>query len=384
MKILLSLSYYRPYTSGLTIYVERLARSLSTLGCEVCILTMKHEESLAPEEIINGIRVVRANPLLKISKGIISPHFFTLGNRLLKKYEILHVHLPQFEAGLLTLQARLKSVPVVISYHCDLNLPPSLFYRIVNSGIHIMNHCAGILASSVVTYTEDYGSHSPFLRAYKKKLAVIAPPVELPEVTEAHIAEFRKKIISGADGPILGMATRLATEKGVEILLQALPRILERFPNAKVAFAGQYQGVLGEEKYAKKLLPQIETYERSNNWQFLGNLSPMQMACFYPCLDILVVPSLNATESFGLVQVEAMFNKVPAVASNLPGVRQPVTMTGMGAISEIGDVEDFTKKVTTVLENRREYQTAKDGILEMFAPTKNAEQYIELYRNITA
>ena len=61
------------------------------------------------------------------------------------------------------------------------------------------------------------------------------------------------------------------------------------------------------------------------------------MAAFYPNLDILTIPSLNSTESFGLVQIEAMMNGVPVISSNLPGVRQPVLRHKMGRVIPIGD-----------------------------------------------
>ena len=70
-------------------------------------------------------------------------------------------------------------------------------------------------------------------------------------------------------------------------------------------------------------MPLIKHYEQTGNWKFLGNLDLTQMAAYYPNLDVLVVPSLNSTEAFGLVQIEAMLNGTPCVASALPGVRQP-------------------------------------------------------------
>ena len=85
------------------------------------------------------------------------------------------------------------------------------------------------------------------------------------------------------------MAARFAAEKGVEILLDALPAVLEKFPQAQVLFAGQYQNVLGEQAYADRLLPRIREYEAAGHWKFLGVLGPVQIAAFYPNLDALDV-----------------------------------------------------------------------------------------------
>ncbi len=93
------------------------------------------------------------------------------------------------------------------------------------------------------------------------------------------------------------MVTRLAAEKGVEVLLEALPRVLAAYPNARVMFAGTYQNVLGEEAYALRLAPLLEQHR--DHWTFLGNLSQRELAAFYPNLSALVVPSLNSTEARG-------------------------------------------------------------------------------------
>ena len=63
------------------------------------------------------------------------------------------------------------------------------------------------------------------------------------------------------------------------------------------------------------------------------------------------MPSLNSTEAFGLVQIEAMMNGVPSVPSALPGVRQPVSMHGMGEVSKIGNSDSLANAILKVLDN---------------------------------
>src|ERR1051325_2016615 len=74
------------------------------------------------------------------------------------------------------------------------------------------------------------------------------------------------------------------------------------------------------------------------------------MPAFFANCDALVVPSLNSTESFGLVQVEAMLCGTPVVASDLPGVRQPIRMTGMGEIVPPRDSARLASALIQVLE----------------------------------
>ena len=122
----------------------------------------------------------------------------------------------------------------------------------------------------------------------------------------------------------------------------------------------------------------------AGHWHFLGVLPPAEMAAFYPNLDLLVVPSLNAPRSFGLVQIEAMMNGVPVVASNLPGVRQPATITGMGAIAEIGDADDLAVKILDVLDHRDRFAGDPEAVARRFTPDACAASYEELFESLLA
>ncbi|MEE8392319.1 MAG: glycosyltransferase family 4 protein, partial [Anaerolineae bacterium] len=324
MRVLVVLTYYRPHTSGLTIYAERMARGLAARGHQVTVLTSRFDRSCPVEVMENGVRIVRAPVLFRVSKGVIMPTFGLLATKLVREHDVISLHLPQFDAAGVAARGRLMGKPSALTYHCDLKLPPGLFNLAVNQVVHGMNRLAGLLADRVIAYTQDFADHSPFLRTFRNKIEVIPPPVEMPEVGPGPVADFAKMHNLNGKGPVIGMATRLASEKGVEVLLNALPRVLEVYPTARVLFAGQYQDVMGEESYARQLEPSFRQHE--DRWSFVGLLNPSQMAAFYPNLDVIVVPSLNSTESFGLVQVEAMLCGVPSIASDLPGVRQPVLL----------------------------------------------------------
>lgn len=382
MRVLIVLTYYRPHTSGLTIYAERLARGLAQRGHAVTILTSRYQRSLPAEEQLDGVRVVRAPVLFRVSKGVIMPTFGLLAWKLVRETDVLSLHLPQFDAAGVALRGRLLKKPTVLTYHCDLLLPHGGFNRVVNGIINGMNHLAGSFTHRVAAYTEDFAQHSPYLQRYSDKIVVIPPPIELPEMTASGVAAFAKMHNPQQQRPVIGMAARLATEKGVEVLLEAFPRILERYPRARILFAGQYRDVLAEEAYAQRLMPRIQRYERLEQWKFLGILEPLQMAAFYPNLDVLVVPSLNSTESFGLVQVEAMLCGVPCVASDLPGVRQPVAQTGMGEIAPIGDPAGLADALLKVLDHRDHYLRPREEIVERFSTERTVTEYEQLFEQM--
>ena len=382
MRVLIVLTYYRPHTSGLTIYAERLAKGLARHGHEVTILTSHYSRDLPRFETRDGVHIVRVPVLLRISKGVIMPTFGFLAWKMVSQADVISLHLPQFDAAGVALRGRLLKKPTVLTYHCDLQLSPGWFNWIVNCVVNVMNTLAGKFAHRVVAYTQDFADHSPFLSRFADKLHVITPPVELPPMTASGIAAFAKMHNPQRAQPVIGMAARMAAEKGVEVLLNAFPLILERYPDARILFAGQYQNVLAEEAYARKLGPLIRRYEDMDKWKFLDVLDPIQMAAFYPNLDLLVVPSLNSTESFGLVQVEAMLCGVPCVASDLPGVRQPIQQTSMGEIAPIGDADGLAEAMLQVLEHRDAYIRPHEEIAERFSSERTVAEYETLFKQV--
>src|SRR5574341_2158513 len=180
MRILTVLTYYRPHTSGLTIYAEPLARGLVRRGHQVTVMTTQYDRSLPREEWMDGVRVHRVPIALRLSKGVIAPTFGLVATRLVLEHDVVQMHLPQFDAPGVAFRGRLFGRPAVLTYHCDLRLPPGLFNRFVNFVVQWQNNMAGILSNQVVTYTRDYAEHSAYLSRYNFKLRTILPPVELP------------------------------------------------------------------------------------------------------------------------------------------------------------------------------------------------------------
>jgi len=381
MKILTVLTYYRPHTSGLTIYAERLARAFVKRGHQVTVMTTQYEPSLPREETMHGVKIVRVPVAARISKGVIAPTFGFVATKLVATHDVVQMHLPQFDAPGVALRGRLLRKPAVLTYHCDLLLPPGFFNRFVNAVVDFQNNMAGMLSNHIVTYTQDYADNSPYLSRYASKLTPILPPVELPAPLPGAVQAFADEHHIKARHPVIGMAARFAAEKGVEVLLDALPSILKKYPKEQVLFAGTYQNVMGEQAYSDRLMPRIREYEVAGHWTFLSNLDPIEMAAFYPNLDVLTVPSLNSTEAFGLVQIEAMMNGVPCVPSALPGVRQPVMMHGMGRVARIGDPADLAEAILEVLDEPGRFRGDIESIRQAYNPDSIAAEYEKLFKD---
>ena len=380
MNILVCLTYYRPHYSGLTIYAERLARALAKSGHQVTVLTSRYDRNLPAQIEQDGVKVMRLNVAWRVSKGVIMPSMPFQAFQLAKKADVVHLHVPQLDASYIAVLSRLIGKPVVLTYHCDLMLPKGLVHKIANQVSHLANHVSALAANVIVTNTRDYAEHSPFLRHYLNKVQVIQPPTELPPVSEADIEQLRMKVGIQNDEQVIVMAARLATEKGVEFLVQAMPEVLERHPKARVLFVGQHENVFGEEAYALKLTPLIERLGKA--WSFLGVLPSKELAAVFHLANVLVLPSINSTESYGMVQVEAMTCGTPVVATDLPGVRQPVAMTGMGLVVPPQDAKALAHAINTILDDPVRFSGDAAAVAERFSSKTIAQQYVAIYKKL--
>jgi glycosyltransferase involved in cell wall biosynthesis len=373
MRILIALTYYRPHYSGLTIHAEREARALAARGHTVTVLTSRFNPSLPAREHIDSVEIIRPRVLLHISKGVIMPAMPYWAWKLVRKADVVHLHLPQLDAAPIALISRLMGKPVVVTYHCDLLLPHGFIHFLANQASDLANNLTGLSANLMVHNTRDYAETSPYLTKYLDKVRPIFPPVMVAPAKDGDVDAFRLKNGIQPGQQVIGMAARLASEKGAEYLAEALPLVLEKHPQARVLFVGQYQNVFGEEQYAARLAPMIE--KLGGHWKFLGILPDQEFAAFLRACDVTVLPSLNSTESYGLVQVESMTCGTPVVASDLPGVRVPVQMSGMGILVPPANAQALAQALITILDNPLGYRKNPGAIVQLSTPEAVAAAY---------
>jgi glycosyltransferase involved in cell wall biosynthesis len=382
MRILIALTYYRPHYSGLTIYTERLARALVARGHEVTVLTSQFQKDLPREEIVDGVKVIRLPVAFHISKGVIMPSMPFRAWKEIRKADIVNLHLPQLDAAPIAINARILGKPVLLTYHCDLLLPSGFINRLANIASDIANHIASSSAAKIVTNTMDYAYNSGFLGRYIDKVQEIPPPASLLPVSDELVAAFRKKHGISPDDKVIGMVGRLASEKGAEYLAKALPLIREKYPEARVIHVGQYQDVMGEEAYAEKLAPMLD--EMGDRWKFLGLITDEDLTAFFKICDVVATPSTNSTESFGIVQVESMICGTPTVVSDMPGMRRPVQITGMGRTFGVRDIKDLASAILEIFDSPDKFQGDIPWITERFSPETIAKEYEKVLKEIVA
>jgi glycosyltransferase involved in cell wall biosynthesis len=159
----------------------------------------------------------------------------------------------------------------------------------------------------------------------------------------------------------IGYIGRLTEEKGVHLLLQALPKLMCQ---AKLL-------IVGEGPQKGRLQSLAGSLGLSDRVEFEPQIPYASMPQFINRLDALVLPSVETTlwkELFGRVLIEAMACEVPVVASDSGGI--PEVLGATGILFRTGSVADLSETLNRVVSDRqRRLDSGRMGrrrVLEMF------------------
>ena len=368
-RLLMALSYYHPYVSGLSEYARIVARGL-TRSFEVTVLTGRHDPALAVAETIDGVRVERAAPWLFLHKGYLSFDLFRRFARLVRETDLVNLHLPMLEAGALASMVPSRT-PLVVTYQCDLAATGHLVDRMAVAAVRASARMAMRRADRIVVLSRDYASGSRVLAGFEATTQPIFPPAKeppggyLPNLRDASTRPRR-----------VGFLGRFVREKGIETILDALPLVAARIPDVRFVLAGERIHVAGGSMF-DELRMKIERCRP--NLEMPGSLPEESLAGFYASLDVLILPSQNAYEAFGMVQVEAMYAGVPVVASDLRGVRVPVNATGSGELCIAGDAASLAQAILRVFDRDWDRVAIRDRAAALFGTERTLADYEALF-----
>lgn len=378
LSILMVLDYYLPYVSGLSVTVERLAEGLAGRGHSVSVLTHRHDPALATEEMRGPVRVVRAPVLARVGKAQVSPAIVFAARREIPRADVLHLHAPLVPAVPLAFLGRRAGKPIVTNFHCDLRLPPGAGNRVVESVARLSQDYALERSDVLVNSTEDYARSVPLLARRLERFTGIVPPVPPLSRSAVSAGELRARWKTGA-GPVVLFVGRFAAEKGLPVLVAARESIRRELPGAVLLLAGENRDIPGED-VGRRLAPLLA--DPASGVIATGHVPDAEMAALFELADVLALPSVNSTESFGMIQVEAMKAGLPVVASDLPGVREPIRRTGMGELASPGDPASLASALLAVLRAPERYgaDSRVAAAREAFSVERTLDEYEAAYR----
>lgn len=366
--VVIAVNYYTPYVSGLTNVARDVAEGLADRGHDVIVIASQHDPSLPLEEERNGVRVVRCPVRVRLGKGVISPSFIPTVVRLARSADIVNVHAPMLEAGPIAQRLAAIGVPLIYTYHCDVSLPPSLLGRAQGFAMDVSTRAAAHRAFANVVSSADYAAHSRVADALAKRQVVIAPGCHLRVGGDPAFRE--------TEGLHVGFLGRIVEEKGIEYLVDGFIGLDD--PDARLLLAGDFANIAGG-----SVIDRVrERIGNDDRIRVLGFLPDDALADFYASLDAFALVSVNAFEAFGIVQVEAMMAGVPAVSSDLPGVRTPVQETGFGVVVPRRDPSAITAALASWSERGFDAEQGARAARDRYEVDRATDAYEALIRRV--
>jgi L-malate glycosyltransferase len=184
---------------------------------------------------------------------------------------------------------------------------------------------------------------------------------EVPTPSGDARAAARRTLGLDAFAPLVGIVGSVFREKGVHLIVRAMPGILKAVPAAQLAIVGD-----GPHDYRRRLEREVERLGIAAHVSWLGQRD--HVATVMAAFDVLVAPSTD--ESLLLSVLEAMASAVPIVASDCGGIRECVSDGATGLLIRPGHVSGLTSACVAILTNpdlgRRFGSAARARVLEGF------------------
>ena len=151
-----------------------------------------------------------------------------------------------------------------------------------------------------------------------------------------------RNLYARAEQKIVLYVGRLVNEKGVQVLLEAAPQVLQNYPGTQFL-------IVGTGYFMDELKSRAHHLGVDHNVKFLGYVGDEELLKLYKIADIVAIPSLY--EPFGIVALEAMAAKVPAVVSDVGGLRDFVRHMETGITTYAGNPQSLAWGLLEVLRN---------------------------------
>lgn len=367
---------FPPYPGGIGNVAYNIADGMSSDGYQITVFTPKYnKETIYPK---NKFNLVRVKPLIKYGNAALIPSLI----RRLAGFDIIHLHYPFFGGAesIYLLKKFKKNIKLVIHYHMDVigkNIKKYLFQ------FHTKHFLGRIIkvADLVIVSSFDYALNSnigEYVKLYNEKFIDIPhgvdthcfTPGEKDNVLVERYGLKDKKIVL-----FVGSLDSAHYFKGVNYLIKAT-EILKR-DDFNVIIVGKgnlrhvYEELVNDKDLGEKII-------------FTGFIRDLKS--FYQLADIFVLPSIDKSESFGLVLTEAMACKLPVIASDLVGVRKLILKKDSGLLVKPKDASSLAKAINKLLDDsslrKRLGENGYKMIIDNYSWEKVVKKVEESYKNL--
>ncbi|TRO58069.1 glycosyltransferase family 1 protein [Candidatus Bathyarchaeota archaeon] len=305
-------TFYPPWRGGAETYVKNLAENFARMGHEVQVVAA--HQPLSPGEYFQDGVVVKRLKSAGMFYGV--PIIPELLQYLVSiDTDLIHVNFPNpFNAAIGALASIIKKIPAVLTWHNDL---PSVT-KLAGSIVRIHDDLAAPIYlkyyDSIITTSNIYHKKSKMLRKFQNKTKTIFNGVDCKRFNPDVYSEDIKIDLEMEDSKIIlfvAALTKWHRYKGLDILIEAFKLIRDMDIKLLVVGGGG-------------LKSEYEAYTRNVNLTdkviFAGEVSDDLLPKYYSIADMLVLPSKDRSEGFGLTILEANASGKPVIGSNIGGI----------------------------------------------------------------
>lgn len=350
MKILMLTWEYPPrVVGGISKVVYDLSHKMVKEGNEVTVVTYRDGDNVKYYENDKGVEVYRVdNYMIRPNNFIdwimqLNFNMITKANEIINKngkFDVIHAHdwLVAYSAKSIK---ESYNIPLISTIHATESGR--------NSGIHdetqrYINDSEWMLTyeSSEVIVNSNYMKNEVqrlFGLPYDK-INVIPNGVNLQLFSNVNIDyDFRRQYAMDNEKIILYVG-RLVYEKGIQNLIAAMPKVLDRYHDSKLIICGR-GGMIDE------LREQVKYLGIENKVYFAGYCDSKKMQKMYKCADVAVFPSTY--EPFGIVAIESMLSGTPTIVSDVGGLNEIIEHGVTGMKSYAGNANSIADSVLALL-----------------------------------
>jgi rhamnosyl/mannosyltransferase len=310
--------FFPPFAGGIENFLaDLMPAQMQQCNTNIAALVHDHQRQWARffattiVETWNSLTIYRVPTYGRLLYAPISPQFPVWFNQVLKQFQpqLLHLHLPNTSAFLALGLPRAKRLPWIIHWHADVT-------STLNSKLSIAYHAYRPFeqrllahAQAIIVTSEPYLASSIPLRPWQDKCQVIPLGIALSRLPEpAKPAQQWANQQWENPGVKILTVGRLTYYKGHEVLIRAMAQV----KGAHLLIVGQGE----QQRYLQTLITQLNI---ANQVKLLGYCTATELNALLANCDCFCLPSLERTEAFGVVLLEAMRYSKPIVASAISG-----------------------------------------------------------------
>lgn len=386
--LVLTPEYPPNVVGGLGQHVAELTRALAAAGTQVTVLTALGSHDNGEEREVGGLLAVRrvrdhAPGPLSFSEEVVQRNVAMLEAVLSsvaqgQRFDVVHAHDWLTAHAARAVKHALK-IPLIATIHATEYGRHGGLFNDLQRHISDIEWWLAYEAWRVIACSRSM--HAELQRIFqvpRDKIDVIPNGVSLKpsDAERAEIQAVRRHYANDHERLVFFVG-RLVFEKGVDILLRALPHVLASHPHTIVVIAGR-----GPERDALAAL--AHDLGVASRVRFAGYISDEERNTLYQAADVAVFPSRY--EPFGIVALEAMALGAPLVASGSGGLAEVVEHRQTGLLFHPGDPRSLAEQLIAALDSpslcRAMSHRALQVVTERYSWRRIAQQTLEVYRSV--